>query len=384
MAATHIVPRAYLWGFADTVHAGMEGRANPQLAFGRLYVRKGPKYFFPAIIAVKLPIGLTILSLLGLFLFLARQLPAEWNFPAGVILAAVILFFLVLAAGATYAGVRHALPVVVLLSIFGGLFAERALASNSRKMQAVAVLAYLFAGISALPVLRPWEYFNEFVGTKNAYKYFSDEGVDLVQRTKELAAYYDRNLKPKGQMAEIFYAASDEELKGRNVEYVGRDMDRDLERLGRPEKSGTIFAGDWAFLPTAYWDCPMLRAATPVARFGNLFVYQGTFYLPGRAAASLYWHGIEKLYADKPDEAAAEKAFQRSVDLDPAAYFIHIELGNMHLKRGEKHAALLEYSAALKYAPADKLIRGPIEEQIQRVMQQPLGQIPPLRNPNME
>jgi hypothetical protein len=32
MAATHVVPRAYLWGFADTIYAGMEGRAYPQLA----------------------------------------------------------------------------------------------------------------------------------------------------------------------------------------------------------------------------------------------------------------------------------------------------------------------------------------------------------------
>ena len=126
MAATHIVPRAYLWGFADTVHAGMEGRPNPQLIFGRLYVRKGPKYFFPAMIAVKLPIGLSVLSLLGLILFFARKLPAEWNIPAGVILAAAILFLLVLAMGATYAGIRHALPVVALLSIFAGLFVERA------------------------------------------------------------------------------------------------------------------------------------------------------------------------------------------------------------------------------------------------------------------
>jgi dolichyl-phosphate-mannose--protein O-mannosyl transferase len=57
MNATHVVPRAYLWGFADTVHAGLEGRLAPQLIFGRMYARKGPKYFFPAMIAIKLPIG---------------------------------------------------------------------------------------------------------------------------------------------------------------------------------------------------------------------------------------------------------------------------------------------------------------------------------------
>jgi hypothetical protein len=122
MVATHIVPRAYLWGFADTVHAGMEGRPDPQLIFGRLYVRRGPKHFFPAMIAIKLPIGLSVLSLLGLILFFARRLLEEWNFPAGVILAAALLFLLVLAMGATYAGIRHALPVVALLSIFAGFF----------------------------------------------------------------------------------------------------------------------------------------------------------------------------------------------------------------------------------------------------------------------
>lgn len=90
MNATHIVPRAYLWGFADTVHAGMEGRLAPQLVFGRMYSRKGPKYFFPAVIAAKLPIGSSILTVLGLIFFFARRLPVEWNFPTGVILASAL------------------------------------------------------------------------------------------------------------------------------------------------------------------------------------------------------------------------------------------------------------------------------------------------------
>ena len=31
MATTHVVPRAYLWGFADTIRAGMEGRERPSI-----------------------------------------------------------------------------------------------------------------------------------------------------------------------------------------------------------------------------------------------------------------------------------------------------------------------------------------------------------------
>jgi hypothetical protein len=385
MAVTHVVPRAYLWGFADTVHAGLEGRPSPQLVFGRLYERRGPKYFFPAMIAIKLPIGLSVLSLLGLLLFFARRLPEQWNFPVSVILVAAILFLLVLANGATYAGIRHALPVVTLLSIFAGLFVEKALTSSSPSVKAMMVLAYVLACASALPVLRPWEYFNEFVGgTRNGYKYFNDEGVDLGQRTKEIVDHYRKFLKPAGEIPSIIYFTSEEELKGRDVDYLGRDMLRDLKKLSQPERSGTIFIRSSFFSPGTFWDRRAFREATPAARFGNLFVYQGTFVSPADAAAALYFHGIEKLYADRPDDAAAEKAFQQSAEMDPTAFFVHIELGNLLLKRGAREAALRAYSDALKYAPNEALIRRPIEMQIERITRQPLAEIPPLRNPFLE
>lgn len=385
MAATHVVPRAYLWGFADTVHAGMEGRPYPHLIFGRIYMRKGPKYFFPAMIAVKLPIGLSVLSVLGLILFLARRLPREWNFPTGVILAATLLFLLALATGATYAGIRHALPVVALMAIFAGLFVAAALASNSRILKAVTIAAYVLACVSALPVLRPWEYFNEFIGgPKNAYKYFGDEGVDLGQRSKEIVGYYRKFLKPAAEMADVLYDTSEEELKGRGVEYLGRDRERDLKRISQAERSGTIFVGPGSLIRSPLWDLPAFREATPVARFGNLFVYKGEFHLPGLPAASLYYLGIEKLYAGKPDEKAAEDFFRQSEKLDASVCFVHIELGNLLLKRGEREDALREYSDALKYAPADPLIRKPIETQFRRLSNQPDGKIPLLRNPYME
>jgi tetratricopeptide (TPR) repeat protein len=385
MATGRVVPRAYLWGFADTVHAGMEGRPFPHLIFGRFYLRKGPIYFFPAMIALKLPIGLSALSILGLIFFFSHRLPAEWNFPAGVVLATSIWFLLVLANGAIYAGIRHALPVLVLLSIFAGLFVERALISTSLSLKGLAVLAYVLAGASALPAFRPWEYFNEFVGgPQNAYKYFDDEGVDLGQRSKELVAYYRRFLKPAGEMAYVIYGTTDEELKARDVEFLGRDLQRDRDRLSQPEWSGTMFSVPVSTSRSPYWDLVALRDATPKARMGNLVVYQGTFRLPGLAAATLYYYGRQKLYADKPDTTAAEKMFQQSVDLDPNAFFVHIELGNLLLKRGAREEALQAYTNALKYSPEDRLIRRPIEEQISRIRRNPPGEISPIRNPGLE
>jgi len=384
MAATHVVPRAYLWGFADTIRAGMVGRPFPQVVFGRVFIRKGPKYFFPAMIAVKLPIGLSILALLGLGLFFARRAPPAWNLASGIILATAILFLLVLAAGATYAGIRHALPVVVLLSVFAGIFAAHAIASHSRGLQGLAAIAYVLAIASAVPVMRPWEYFNEFVGTQDAYKYFNDEGVDLGLRTKELVAYYRQFLKPSGELPLNYYFSSEEELKARDVDYVGRDMKRDLKGLTEPEKSGTFFVGRIALIPSPFWDRPAFRAATPVARFGNLFIYKGTMSIPADVGAFYYFDGLEKLYADKPDVAGAEKQLRLSVDADPSAFFAHIELANLLLKRGARDQALQEYSQALRYAPADPQIRRPIEAQIQRVTSAQAHDVPPLRNPFLE
>ena len=65
-------------------------------------------------------------------------------------------------------------------------------------------VAFAAAAVSTLPQMRPWKYFNEFVGgTTNAYKSFNDEGVNLGQRSKELAEYYKQELKPKGLRAYV-------------------------------------------------------------------------------------------------------------------------------------------------------------------------------------
>ena len=385
MAATHVVPRAYLWGFADTVLAGLEGREYPQLFLGRVYYFKAPRYFFPVIMAVKLPIGLLALLLLGLLLFFARRIPSEWNFPAGVVLAVAVLFLLILSTGATYAGVRHAMPVVVLLSIFAGIGCAVALATKTAPLKILVVLALVAAALSALPQMRPWEYFNEFAGgTSNAYRYFTDEGVDLGQRTKELAQFYRKELQPAHLRPDCIYNFSDEEMYGRGIDCFGSDKvhDRPLEAL--PERSGTIFISPYYLIRTSYWDRPALREAQPTRRFGNLFVFQGTFYLPGHAAHALYWQGIDYTFGEKPDDAEAEKAFRRSVELDPSAYFVYIQLGNLYLKRGSREQCIHAYSDALEHAPDEPGLRSALQNQIEQVSRDPLAGITPLRDPNME
>jgi tetratricopeptide (TPR) repeat protein len=385
MAATHVVPRAYLWGFADTILAGLEGREYPQLFLGRVYEFRAPKYFFPVIISVKLPIGLLALLLLGLFLFFARRIPSDWNLPGGVVLAVAGLFLVILSAGATYAGIRHALPVVVLLSVFAGISCAVALFTKTPQFKIVVALAFVAAALSALPQMRPWEYFNEFAGgASNAYKYFIDEGVNIGQRTKELARFYARELQPTRLRPSCLYGFSDEEMYARGIDCLGSDKvhDRPLQVL--PERSGTIFVDPYTLIPKSYWDLPALREAHPTRRFGNLFVFQGTFHLPGMAAADFYSWGIDSTFGEKPDDAEAEKDFRRSVELDPSAYFVHIQLGNLYLKRGAREQSVHAYSDALKYAPDEPQLRSALQNQIQRVSRDSLAGVMPLRDPNME
>ena len=386
MASTHVVPRAYIWGFADTIRAGLEGRAEPIRAFGSPYIGTGPRYFFPAMIALKLPIGLGLLVLVGLFLFFARRIPPEWNVGFGIVLAAAVLFLLVLSSGSTYAGIRHALPVVVLLAIFGGLAVELALSSNSKVWRVAVAAALVAATVSALPVMRPWEYFNEIIGgTKNRYLYFSDEGVDLWQRGKEIAEYYHRVLEPSGEVPILAYEPiAEPQKKALGLDWLGRDPKRDETRLSSPIFSGSIlinarFVGAWPF-----WDSSSLRNTAPSARFGNLLVFRGTCACGAILAPASYADAVSKIYAEKPDLEEAERLLRQSLTLDPSPFFVHIELGNVCMKRGSRENALRAYSDALQRAPNDPEIRRSIEEQIKKLSSQPLDQVPELRDPFLE
>lgn len=385
MAAAHIVPRAYIWGLADTIRAGIEGRAQFRLAFGRLYYKRAPIYFFPGVIGVKLPIGLGVLVLMSLVLFFARRLPREWILAVEMVLLASVWFLVVLGFGSSYGGIRHALPVVVLLAVMGGITTHAAVSSNSKLLRAVVAVAFLAAAASALPVMRPWEYYNEIVGGgKNAYLYFNDEGIDVNQRDKEIIRYYHQVLQATGELPYLGYGMSEAEAKARGFDFVGFDLKRDAVRLNSTTWSGTIFIGARDLGRRLWWDLPTLRAATPVIRLGNVLVLRGSFDLPGGQAEALYSAGCDKLYAEKPDLEVAEHLLKQSAGLDPTAFFVNIELGNVCLKRGSREDALRAYTIALQFAPNDPTLRHSINEQIGRVASQPLQQISTLRNPQLE
>lgn len=387
MAQAHVAPRAYIWGFADTVRAGLEGRADPVFAFAHTYFNAGPVYFFPGVMALKLPLGSSILVLLGLWLYGVRRLPGGWSAPQSIVLAAAIFFLIVLMRGVTYGGIRHALPIVVLLSIFAGTASRYLMISNLKRNRIVLLIAYAAAALSAVPVMRPWEYFNEIIGrSSQAYRYFNDEGVDLLQRGTQAATYYHRVLEPRGDIPLFAYTLGPEVAKytGLKVDWLGRDFRRDESRIESADFSGTVMVNARLLAKIPFWDSASLRNRVPDARFGNLLIFSGSCGCESLRAQILYTEALARIFSESPDFAGAERLLRESLRLDPSPFFAYIDLGNLLLKRGDRDDAMKTYSEALTRVPGNPEISRAIKAQISRVSSEPIDQVPELRDPFLE
>jgi len=384
MTTLHVVPRAYLWGFADTIRAGLGDRLIPHTAFGHFYWVAAPKYFFPAMIALKLPIGLGVLVLMGIAVWSRNLAQPELRRYLGIVLAAIVFFLLVLTSGATYGGIRHALPVLVMFSVFAGVALHFSLTYPSIWFRIAVISCFLFAAISAVPFVRPWEYFNELIGgSRNAAKYFDDEGVDLAQRDKELAAYYHKVLEPEGDIPLILYGR-ELQHQADGVDWLGRDMKRDVARLSDPIFKGTILIGAGLINAVPFWDTPYLREHPPTARFGNLLAFRGTCDCAGIAATNIFYSNYDKMFTDKPNWEEIENTLRRSIQLSRPPFSVYIYLGNACLRRGSRENALEAYQHALREAPDMPEVKLPLEQQIKRLSTWPLDQIPNLRSPLIE
>lgn len=384
----HLFPRAYVWGLADTIRAGVEGRAIQVRAFGTSYYSKAPFYFFPGIVAAKLPIGLLLLSLTGFLVLIFRKVPDEYYFPVAVVTAFTAIFLVFLIRGSTYAGVRHATPLFPFVTVLGAIAIDWAWRSRSYLIGAGTALFLVGAILSAVPQMRPWEYFNELAGgAENGYKYFNDEGVDLSQRIGEAAKYYHSELESKGDVPLLLYFSNSNDRKARGMDYIGRNPERDSARLEGETFTGTVMIGANELGGGIWWDVARpFRSIEPVRRMGNIFVYQGTFDRPKEAIArSIFYNTIySTIYTSTPDPRAAIEGIERSLALDDSCYFASLELGNQYLKIGDRDGALRAYRASLSKAPKTDSIYDLIEERVKRLETEPMEGIEPLRNPGIE
>ncbi len=388
LSETHLLPASYLWGLADTFRAGVEGRANSVFAFGVAYLNRAPYYYAPGIWAVKLPIGLLLLTLAGLTMGLLGKLPRTAWPPLGALSLLAGLFWLALATGSTYGGVRHALSLLPLWAVLGALAVTTAFESRSLWGRISVGLAVLMALLAAGPVVRPWEYFNELAGgSAKSYQYFSDEGVDLSQRSGELHGYYQKHLQPAGELPFIWYGMRRAEKEHYRMHWVGEYPEKDSARYTSVYLLGTFFLPTTYLAPNLYDtedQMAVFRRARPVARMGNLLVYRGRFYLPHDRAYWLFGRGFKALYGPgKIDSTLAVQFMAAGVALYPKAYGVHWELGNLYVRRHDRLKAIQAFTLAHTHC-LEPTLKPLLTAHLQRLRQDDLRRIPTLRNPGIE
>ena len=149
---------------ADTIRAGAEGRLGAAFVMGRLYYGSAPWFFAPVMVAAKVPLGLLLLVVVGTGLLLARRFPPEFVSPilGLALLVAIVIFFVI--RGSSYGGIRHLLPVYPLLALLAALVVYYRSRVTSHLTGVVLAIGLIASLVLALPVMRPWEYFNEIAG----------------------------------------------------------------------------------------------------------------------------------------------------------------------------------------------------------------------------
>ncbi len=387
-----LLPRSYLWGLADTFRTGVEGRGVHHFFFGKWYTGHPPFFFWPGLVASKVPLFLLALALLGA--------GALWRAPLTREMRA-LLFFTACVAGAhllallssegTWGGIRHALPLISSLAIPAGAAFWRVWQLRSRTFGFAVAGCWLLALLTTIREPRLWEYSNQLVrGSDGAYRYFMNEGQDLGQRYREFKSLYDTVLKPSGKpiYTASYWAFIEEQAKAAHVEYS-----RFCPTLD-DKNTAAIFDGYYLVstsslvpIPHEHWDPAIIyRGLEREARLGNLVVYRGRWVAPIARAYSLRGNVIEAIYKDpQPNwNLLADKLSEVSQAL-PWSVATSILLGNVCLKANRAADAIHAYDQAWHAMDAVDPQRSEVERQLARLRAgESLGAIPPLRSVLLE
>ena len=386
-----LLPRPYLWGLADTVRAGVEGRGPVEVyLYGKLYEGRPPWFTWPAVISSKVPLALFALALLGALALWRTPLSSDqrWMLMAFAGVSVIHLAALMGSLG-TYAGVRHAMPIVIALAVVAGAASSRAIEKKSRAFAAAFAALWLAALAMTAREPRLWEYHNELVGgTENAWRAFSNEGLDLGQRFGEFVNYHRNIIKPA---ARPYYAMSwmvlEEQARGSGAMF--RRFADGVDDVNTEARFDGYFLIDTSQLlpwPSRNWDPEILAPLREVARFGNYRVLEGQIVQPQFRASSLSSQVRNYIHrTPKPDWTKVALQLGEVVKVMPWSVPAGIELGNAHVRLEHRDEAIAAYAQVLTNLKPEDLTRLEVETTLARLgAGEALDQIRLVRDPTME
>lgn len=388
-----LLPRAYLWGLADTLRTGVDGRNIAlHLVWGNVYEGRTPWFTWPAIVFAKLPLALSALALLGLLLLWRAPLPASARWMLAALAAASTCHLAALMASpSAWGGVRHATPLIAAVAILAGAAVAETWRRRSRALMVVVTGLFIAAFAMTIREPRLWEYHNELAGgSANGWRYFGNEGLDSGQRFAEIRAFHDREIIPSGQPMYADYWMMESQVRAAGLRY--RRLVEDLH----DDNVAGVYDGWFVYphssrLPWPQWDWDpklVFKDMRMVANLGAVGIWQGRLTRPRARASSMYAKVMDYIYReDGKDWSLVATRLDEVAAVAPGHVGAAVELGNAYLRIGDAANAIRAYRRPLEQTqmPVDAELAEQFREQIVRVEQAAdPKQVQLLRNPWME
>ena len=247
----------YLLGILK--HASHSRMGHHAYLFGQVS-ESGWWYYFPAALAVKMPVGQILALILAIVIWVRHRIFS----PAGFQLAALftVLYLSIAMFAGINIGVRHLLPILPFL------FVVMAVTLAGRSWRVALAVCLL---LSAAETIWRHPYHLSFInllagGPDQGYKYLADSNIDWGQDFRRLRTWKDTNLGDDHLCVASF--------GGGSMEYFGLSgspVPHSDDLPGRQDVdcmaavSVTLLAGDYVGRDTYAW----LRELTPVARIGH-------------------------------------------------------------------------------------------------------------------
>ncbi|HEY4310488.1 MAG TPA: glycosyltransferase family 39 protein [Pirellulales bacterium] len=198
----HLLPEAYLYGFATTVRMSQTRKAF----FLGEFTDTGRIYYFPTSVAVKTPLEVFVLLIIAAFVAVRKviegsekQADRNWPLDAAPLFVLIVVYLAVAMRSGLNIGHRHILPIyppLLILAGASGLAFDARAASLMRLsvIKGIRAIVLLLIATSAFTACLIWPnylaYFNLITGgPAHGYRWFVDSSLDWGQDLKGLKSW---------------------------------------------------------------------------------------------------------------------------------------------------------------------------------------------------
>ncbi|MCA6079028.1 ArnT family glycosyltransferase [Fulvivirga sedimenti] len=381
MDKSQLLPKAYIWGLADTIRAGIEGRGDDQhLFFGTIVYGRAPLLYFPGVILSKIPIALLLLYFIGISAILiafarphSEKIRAidrkQWFVIIALVLVMVAHTLALMSGRTSYGGIRHALPIVAIMGILSGGAILWQFPRNHALKYIIPGALLLTCFVTTIGEQRIWEYYNEIVGgTENAYKCFCDEGNYLGQRFYETEEFFSDPEVDSSEPVHAWAWYMEEEKDASSLNF--RDGVQDINDTASFANVDGYFLIDMCdYNKTPEWDPEKIEGLVQKKRIGHIMIAHGELRDTTAWAISMSFKVLEYITESKgnTDWELVAKRMEKVTEYTQQRSNPFLILGNAYVMTGERNKAIAAYQKSADNIYGEDPNKVAILEQIEKI-----------------